>query len=128
MNYLQGPVVCPSVHPKQGGVHGVPVVNGSLRKAKTLTSGMWGFRGVYNHPVRNHFQPKSITITCTFSSSSNGNGSMAESFNENDSDYVDSTVVEAGKTILVILNSLLRFQVNVSHLMLLYYCFSQIYP
>ncbi|KAK1436530.1 hypothetical protein QVD17_02311 [Tagetes erecta] len=92
MNYLQGPVVCPSVHQKQGGV---PAVNGSLRKAKTLRSGMWGFRGVYSHSVRNHCQPKSNTITCTFSSSSNGNGSMAESFNENDSDYVDSTVVEA---------------------------------
>ncbi|KAI7754866.1 hypothetical protein M8C21_020700, partial [Ambrosia artemisiifolia] len=91
-----GPVVCPSVHRKQGGIHGVPAVNGSFTKDKTLRSGMWGFRGVYSHRVRIHGRPKSKTVTCTFSSSSNGNGSMAESFNENDSDYIDSSVVEAG--------------------------------
>ncbi|KAK9053849.1 hypothetical protein SSX86_024924 [Deinandra increscens subsp. villosa] len=95
MNYLQGQVVCPSVHQKQGWVHGVTAVNGSFTKAKPLRSGMWGFRGFYNHPVHMRCQPKSNTITCTFSSSSNGNGSMAESFNENDSDYVDSSVLEA---------------------------------
>ncbi|XP_071733218.1 bifunctional nuclease 2-like isoform X2 [Rutidosis leptorrhynchoides] len=95
MSSLQGPVVCPSVHRKQVGVHGVRSVNGSLTKAKSLRSGMWGFRGVYNHRVNIRGQPKSKTITCTFSSSSNGNGSMAESFNENDSDYVESSVVEA---------------------------------
>ncbi|MFS7890122.1 putative bifunctional nuclease domain-containing protein [Helianthus anomalus] len=95
MSSLQGPVVCPSVHRKQGGIHGVPAVNGSVTKAKTLTSGMWGFRGVYSRRVRIHGQPKSKTVTCTYSSSSNGNGSMAESFNENDSDYINSSVVEA---------------------------------
>ncbi|KAJ9560084.1 hypothetical protein OSB04_005244 [Centaurea solstitialis] len=95
MSSLQGPVVCPSVHRKQGGVHAVPAVNGSLMKAKILRSGMWGFRGVYSHRVHIGNQPRSQTITCTFSSSSNGNGSMAESFNENDSDYVNSSVVEA---------------------------------
>ncbi|XP_076895951.1 bifunctional nuclease 2-like [Bidens hawaiensis] len=95
MSSLQGPVVCPNVHRKQGGVHGVCVVNGSLTKARAFTSGMWGFRGVYSHRVRTHGQQKSKTVTCTYSSSSNGNGSMAESFNENDSDYVDSSVVEA---------------------------------
>ncbi|KAI3736965.1 hypothetical protein L2E82_26955 [Cichorium intybus] len=95
MSSLQGPVVCPSVHRKQGGVHAVPAINRSLTKIKTLRSGMWGFRGVYSHRVHIHNQPRTKTITCTFSSSSNGNGSMAESFNENDSDYVDSSVVEA---------------------------------
>lgn len=96
MSSLQGPVVCPSVHRNQGGAHGVPAINGSLTKAKGLRSRMWGFRGVYSHRVRIHNnQSRSKTITCTFSSSSNGNGSMAESFNENDSDYVDSSVVEA---------------------------------
>ncbi|KAI3762813.1 hypothetical protein L1987_53254 [Smallanthus sonchifolius] len=95
MSSLQGPVVCPSVHRKQGGIHGVPVVNGSLTKAKTLRSGMWGFRGVYSHQVHVRGQPKSKTVTCTFSSSSNGNGSMSESFNENDSDYIVSSVVDA---------------------------------
>lgn len=99
MSSLQGPVVCPSVYRKQGGVHAVPAVNGSLTKAKILRSGIWGFRGVYSHRIHIHNQPRSQTVTCTFSSSSNGNGSMAESFNENDSDYVNSSVVEAGKMI-----------------------------
>nr|KAJ0225285.1 hypothetical protein LSAT_V11C100007450 [Lactuca sativa] len=97
MSSLQGPVVCPSVQRKQGGIHAIPAINGSLTKAKGLRSGMWGFRGVYSHRIHIHNQSRSKTnsITCTFSSSSNGNGSMAESFNENDSDYVDSSVVEA---------------------------------
>ncbi|KVH98424.1 hypothetical protein Ccrd_023335 [Cynara cardunculus var. scolymus] len=95
MSSLQGPVVCPSVHRKQGEFHAVPAVNGSLNKTKILRSGMWGFRGVYSHRVHIRDQPRSQTVTCTFSSSSNGNGSMAESFNENDSDYVNSSVVEA---------------------------------
>lgn len=34
-------------------------------------------------------------IRCSFSSSSNGNGSMAENSNENDADYVESSVIEA---------------------------------
>ncbi|KAK1427298.1 hypothetical protein QVD17_15981 [Tagetes erecta] len=95
MSSLQGPVVCQSVHRKQGGINGVPAVNGSLTKAKALRSRMWGFRGVYSRRIHIHGQPKSKTVTCTFSSSSNGNGSMAESFNENDSDYIDSSIVEA---------------------------------
>ncbi|CAI9284156.1 unnamed protein product [Lactuca saligna] len=45
--------------------------------------------------VQVRHRPGSKTVTCSFSSSSNGNGSMAESFNENDSDYVNSSVVEA---------------------------------
>ncbi|GJT00570.1 bifunctional nuclease 2-like protein, partial [Tanacetum coccineum] len=95
MSSLQGPAVCPSVPRKQGGVHRVPVVNGCLSKAKSLRSEMWGIRGVYSRRIRIPSQPRSKTVTCTFSSSSNGNGSMAESFNENDSNYVDSSVVEA---------------------------------
>ncbi|KAL4559418.1 hypothetical protein LXL04_031556 [Taraxacum kok-saghyz] len=95
MSSLQGPVVCPSVHRKQGGTHAIPAINASSTKFKYLKSKMWGFRGVYSHRLHIHNQLRSNTITCTFSSSSNGNGSMAESFNENDSDYVDSSVVEA---------------------------------
>jgi hypothetical protein len=34
------------------------------------------------------------------SSSSDGNGSTAENFNENDEDYVNSSVVEAGRVCL----------------------------
>jgi hypothetical protein len=35
-------------------------------------------------------------VCCAFSSSSNGNGYMAGKSNENDEDYVNSTVLEAG--------------------------------
>ncbi|KAI3688879.1 hypothetical protein L2E82_46787 [Cichorium intybus] len=92
MSTLQGPVVCPSVRGKQGGV---PVVDGPLMKAKIHRSGIRGFKGINSHRVQVRHHPGSKTVTCSFSSSSNGNGSMAESFNENDSDYVNSSVVEA---------------------------------
>lgn len=94
MSTLQGPVVCPSVRGKQGGI---PAVDGPLMKAKIHRSGVCGFKGVNSHRVQVRHRPGSKTGTCSFSSSSNGNGSMAESFNENDSDYVNSSVVEAGK-------------------------------
>ncbi|KAI4389598.1 hypothetical protein MLD38_001808 [Melastoma candidum] len=38
---------------------------------------------------------KSRTTRCSFSSSADGNGSMVDNFNENDEDYVNSSVVEA---------------------------------
>lgn len=94
MSTLQGPVVCPSVRGKQGGI---PAVDGPLMKAKIHRSGVCGFKGINSHRVQVRHRPGSKTVTCSFSSSSNGNGSMAESFNENDSDYVNSSVVEAGK-------------------------------
>ncbi|KAJ0750768.1 putative bifunctional nuclease domain-containing protein [Helianthus annuus] len=95
MSALQSRVVCPSVYGKQSAVHAVPAIEGSLMKAKIQRSGIWGFKGVNRPKVHVRKQRGSKTITCSFSSSSNGNGSMAESFNENDSDYVISSVVEA---------------------------------
>ncbi|PWA54953.1 Bifunctional nuclease domain-containing protein [Artemisia annua] len=92
MSTLQGPVVCPSVRGKKVGVH---AVDGPLMKAKLQRSGIWGFKGINSHRVQVRNQPGSKIVTCSFSSSSNGNGSMAESFNENDSDYVISSVMEA---------------------------------
>lgn len=100
MSTLQGPVVCPSVRGKQGGVHAVPAVDGPLMKAKIHRSGIWGYKGINSHRVRVRNQHGSKIVTCSFSSSSNGNGSMAESFNENDSDYVNSSIVEAGKKLV----------------------------
>lgn len=97
MSTLQGPVVCPAVRGKQGGVHSV---DGPLMKAKIQRSGIWGFKGINSHRVQVRNQHGSKTVKCSFSSSSNGNGSMAESFNENDSDYVNSSVVEAGKMMI----------------------------
>ncbi|PPD81862.1 hypothetical protein GOBAR_DD21219 [Gossypium barbadense] len=75
---LQGPVICPSVHSKQVGVDTL-MLNRPSPWARLLRSDIWG----------------------TFSSSSDGSGSMAESFNEKDEDYVNSTVVEAGIWVLI---------------------------
>ncbi|KAF5943012.1 hypothetical protein HYC85_020654 [Camellia sinensis] len=97
MGSLQGPVICPAVRAKQTGVHPVPV-NGPLMKAKVLRSGFWGIRGVNGTRI-NVCQQLCMQmykkVQCSFSSSSNGNGSMAENFNENDEDYVNSSIVEA---------------------------------
>ncbi|XP_076893374.1 bifunctional nuclease 2-like [Bidens hawaiensis] len=95
MSTLQGRVVFPSVCRKQSGVHAVPAIEGSLMRSKIQKSGIFGFKGVNNPRVQVRKQRMSKTVTCSFSSSSNGNGSMAESFNENDSDYVNSSVLEA---------------------------------
>lgn len=98
MASIQGPVVCPVVHAKQTGVCSVPV-DSPLLKAKLIRSGFWGVKGLnsgtvnvsYRHNLRN-FRP----IRSSFSSSSDGNGSMAGNPSENNADYVNSSVVEAG--------------------------------
>lgn len=98
---LQGPVICPTVRAKQSGYDTVPVV-GPLVKARLLRSELCRFRGVSGCITKAGFvsRPqnarKCTRVHCTFSSSSNGNGSMAENFNENDEDYVNSSVLEAG--------------------------------
>ncbi|KAI5353826.1 hypothetical protein L3X38_006720 [Prunus dulcis] len=97
---LQGPVICPTVRAKQSGYDTVPVV-GPLVKARLLRSELCRFRGVSGCITKAGFvsRPqnarKCTRVHCTFSSSSNGNGSMAENFNENDEDYVNSSVLEA---------------------------------
>ncbi|KEH36184.1 putative bifunctional nuclease domain-containing protein [Medicago truncatula] len=61
---------------------------------------LWGFS------ASNKIKPNSLSchvnmrkcrtvMNCSFNSSSNGSGSMAENFNENDEDYVNSTILEA---------------------------------
>ncbi|KAF9609481.1 hypothetical protein IFM89_016567 [Coptis chinensis] len=73
----------------------------AMDNSRIMRSGLlWGFRsgikvgggGGLSHNVR---VGKSVAVRCSFSSSSNDNGSMAENFNENDDEYVNSTVVEA---------------------------------
>ncbi|KAK6939497.1 hypothetical protein RJ641_029028 [Dillenia turbinata] len=96
MGSLQGPVICPNVRAKQIGNHAIPF-NGLLMRARIQTSGFWGVKGFQVTVPSGHqlnFR-KSNAIKCSFSSSSNNNGSMAESFDENDEDYVNSSVVEA---------------------------------
>ncbi|OVA08741.1 Bifunctional nuclease domain [Macleaya cordata] len=100
MATLQGPVIYPTVRAKRSGVNTLPL-NGPLMKTRILRNGFWGFKGNHRDGIR--LQPLShqsrvgrcMTVRCTFSSSSNGNGSMAENFNENDGEYVNSSVMEA---------------------------------
>lgn len=103
---VQGPVVCPAtVRSKQNGVYTLPV-NAPLMKHRILTTGFWGSKGINCSRVGVGIRPrfhKPNSVKCSFSSSSNGNGSMAENFSENDADYINSSVVEAGE----LLNKLL---------------------
>lgn len=96
MGSLQGPVVCPALRAKQTVVKALPV-NGPLTKAETRKIGFLGFRRINANDInvgRLHVR-KYKKVQCSFSSSSNGNGSMAENFNENNEDYVNSSVIEA---------------------------------
>lgn len=99
MHSLQGPVVCPVVRAKLTDRSPIPVNSPVVKATRILRSGFWGINGIHSRQchVAQRTRPQiSKLITCTFSSSSNGNGSRAENFNENDADYVNSSVVEAG--------------------------------
>ncbi|KAF8410561.1 hypothetical protein HHK36_003092 [Tetracentron sinense] len=101
MGVLQGPVISSPVRAKQEGVYTLSV-NGPFLKAKILRSRFWGFKGTCKVGPLIH-QPQSgkcRTVHCSFSSSPNDNGSTAENFNENDQEYVNSSVVEAEVTYL----------------------------
>lgn len=100
---LQGPVICPTFRTKAGC--GTLPMASPLEKARLLRCELWEFKGIrggffkasfVSRPLRAR---KSKVIQCAFSSSSNGNGRMAENFNENDEDYVNSSVLEAGMLI-----------------------------
>ncbi|KAK8624409.1 hypothetical protein V6N13_065754 [Hibiscus sabdariffa] len=98
---LQGPVICPAVRSKQFGVY-TPPVNDLFPRARLHRSDVWGCRGVIDgkSKLRALFRKLKLRkcrtkVQCAFSSSSDGNGSTAENFNENDEDYVDSSVLEA---------------------------------
>lgn len=103
MGILEGPVICrPSVyHGKQARIS-APVINTILKNTRHLRSGFWGSKTRCRNIIRVgalSIQPcerKGLPIRCGFSSSSDGNGSMAGNFNENDEDYVNSSVIEAG--------------------------------
>lgn len=99
MGSLQGPVICPTIRSKQVGIYTLPV-NGRIMKARIPSSALWGNKGIggtINGGAPSHQLQvrKCKTPQCSFSSSSNGSDSMAENFNENDGDYVNSSVVEA---------------------------------
>ncbi|KAG6699299.1 hypothetical protein I3842_08G061300 [Carya illinoinensis] len=100
MGSLQGPVVCPTVRAKQVGFYALPMI-GPFPKARLFGSEFWGFKGIScrktklgNLSHQLHVQ-KGKTVHCCYGSSSNGNGSTSENFNENDEDYINSSVIEA---------------------------------
>ncbi|TYI82210.1 hypothetical protein E1A91_D05G206300v1 [Gossypium mustelinum] len=99
---LQGPVICPSVHSKQVGVDTL-MLNRPSPWARLLRSDIWGrtrvIDGMKSHKLKIRYCK--TMVHCSFSSSSDGSGSMAESFNEKDEDYVNSTAVEAGIWVLI---------------------------
>ncbi|KAL3514678.1 hypothetical protein ACH5RR_027395 [Cinchona calisaya] len=96
MGSLQGLVVCPVVRAKQIGVYTVPLHAPLAKATKFVRSGFWGLKGINGVNVANQTHHGTCkVIKCTFSSSSNGNGSRAGNFNENDADYVNSSVLEA---------------------------------
>lgn len=105
MRSLQAPVVCPAIRPRQVGACGSSLVSYNGLKPRFLRSQFWGNRtkGVKSQvtTITLRLHPRKSSIKCVFSSHSDGTGSTAENFNENDEEYVNSSVVEAGKLKLV---------------------------
>lgn len=104
MSSVQGHVIFPvSVRAKQTKVH-TPPADGPLRKYRISRSGFWGVKGIscgktnVAHRLRFH---NVKVVKCSFSSSSDGNGSMAENSNENEAEYVNCSVTDAGEHLLV---------------------------
>ncbi|XP_010459638.1 PREDICTED: bifunctional nuclease 2 [Camelina sativa] len=98
MRSLQTPVVCPSVRPRQLSVSAsASLVKCSVSKPRLLRNQFWG--GNQTRNVKSQVATVSLgrckSIKCLFSSHSDGTGSTAENFNENDDDYVNSSVLEA---------------------------------
>ncbi|KAL1210143.1 Bifunctional nuclease 1 [Cardamine amara subsp. amara] len=94
MRSLQAPVVCPAIRPRQVGAC-VSLVNYTGLKPRSQ------FFGNRTKAVKSQVTTTitlrwcNKSIKCVFSSHSDGNGSTAENFNENDEEYVNSSVVEA---------------------------------
>ncbi|XP_028803040.1 bifunctional nuclease 1 [Neltuma alba] len=99
MGSLQGPVLCPSVRAKLAGFCSLPMI-GPINH-RCLRSDFWGLKALGGGKAKAGILSCQInvrkckTVHCSFGSSSNGNGSTAENFNENDEDYVNSSVIEA---------------------------------
>ncbi|XP_041017843.1 bifunctional nuclease 2-like isoform X2 [Juglans microcarpa x Juglans regia] len=113
MGSLQGPVICPTVRAKQVGFYTLPMI-GPFRKARLFRSEFLGFKGIscskakvgsLSHHL--HVQ-KCQRVHCSYDSSSNGNGSSAENFDENDEEYVNSSVIEAVEMPSVLLMAAVR--------------------
>ncbi|KAL2318784.1 hypothetical protein Fmac_032660 [Flemingia macrophylla] len=98
MSSMQGPVVCPSVRARQARLCGVPVIGALKMNVRRFRSESWGLGGPKARPgfLSCHVSTRKChTVHCSFNSPSNDSGSAADSFNEKDEDYVDSSVTEA---------------------------------
>ncbi|KAK7376778.1 hypothetical protein VNO80_02194 [Phaseolus coccineus] len=98
MNSVQGPVVCPSVRAKQVAFCSIPMIGAVKMNVRCIRSEFWGLSGVKAKPGFLSCRintPKCKTVHCSLNSPSNDSGSTAGNFNENDEEYVTSTVIEA---------------------------------
>ncbi|CAE5964221.1 unnamed protein product [Arabidopsis lyrata] len=94
MRSLQAPVVCPAIRPRQVGACASLVNYTGLKPRRQFWGNRTkGFKSQGTTTITLRLCDKSIK--CVFSSHSDGNGSTAENFNENDEEYVNSSVVEA---------------------------------
>lgn len=100
MGSLQGPVLCPPVRANLAGSCSLPMI-GPVN-SRSIRSEFWGLKEFSGSKAKASILSCQIhvrkwkTVHCSFNSSSNGSGSMAENFNENDEDYINSSVIEAG--------------------------------
>ncbi|OIW15612.1 hypothetical protein TanjilG_08188 [Lupinus angustifolius] len=99
MGSLQRPAMCSSVPARLAGKCSLPMIG--TMNVRFIRSEFWGIKelngskakpGVLSCHVNTR---KCKTVQCIFNSSSNGSGSTAGKFNENDEDYVNSSVIEA---------------------------------
>lgn len=106
---MEGPILC---RPVMQAKLPAALISNSLIKSGQLGTAFLGVVSKYRNITRlisPTFQPsaKNLGPICSsFSSSSDGNGYMAGNFNENDEDYVDSSVLEAGN---LTIQKLLKF-------------------
>ncbi|CAI0436051.1 unnamed protein product [Linum tenue] len=101
MALLQGPVICPAVRAKQAGFYmcTVPVMNCCVVRARFVGNELLGSKGFHGEKSKvgglvSRSRRNFSKVQCALSSSSSDNGNMAN-FNEQDEDYLNSSVVEA---------------------------------
>lgn len=96
MATLQGlGICCLSAQAKLTGTYVLPIVS-PLKKIKLHNGAFWGHRGSTIIDCHKQSSKGNKDVQCSFSSSSDGDGIMEENFSENDEEYVNSSVIEAG--------------------------------
>ncbi|KAL0905614.1 hypothetical protein M5K25_024047 [Dendrobium thyrsiflorum] len=102
MATLEGPIICqPALYAAHAKIS-AKLVKIPLKRVRNHRDGFLGYKGLHAGTVggllsRRHFQWKSGRLLCSLRSSSDGNGSMPENFSENDAEFVNASVMEAGE-------------------------------